>query len=130
MSNEEGTMPNLMILGPALDMVVEPRPTPAAEPGRVGIAFGEPPTEKGGIVNLAVVPGVEGDTRPLNVYVFFITPHDTVPVGEARTPEWFFAQAQPSASVSIAADTTSFTVAVPNVRPGIYFVQTVLEYPR
>jgi hypothetical protein len=129
--NDETPMPNILILGPSLDLVVEPEPPAPPPVGRVGVAFREPPTEPGGLVHLAVLPPEsESDARPVNVYVFFVSPIESVPPIEARAPEWFFVQGQPTAVAAITRDTTWFDIAVPAVRPGMHFVQTVLEYAR
>lgn len=125
-------MSSVYVLGPALDNVTEPEPvTIPATPGRRQIMFADPATAPGGRVNLKLVPPANpADALPINVYAFYLNPPSAVPPAEQRTPDWFFKSGAPNGSVHIgAADADgAFAVQVPGVKPGVYFVQTILEF--
>jgi hypothetical protein len=123
-------MPTVFVLGPSLETVIEPEPVPKAVPGRVGIRFDEPATEPGGKVKIVLEPRQKSDdVLPLNVYAFYVNPPSSVPPAPERTPEWFFASGAPNGSVDTSHGPEKAIIAVPNVLPGAYHVQTVLEYP-
>lgn len=124
-------MASVFALGPSLDSVTEPEPQAAAVPGRRQIMFHDPATEVGGKVHLKLVPPAHpDDVPPVNVYAFFVSPPSSVPPAAQRTPEWFFGSGHPNASSHVGtADANGvFTVSVPGVKPGVHFVQTVLEF--
>lgn len=121
----EETM-KVFVLGPALELVVEPEPSPVPPSGRMGIEFGGTPTQPGGIVNVRLVRG--DGAMPVNVYACFVSPPDSVPPKDSRTPDWFFGCGCPIGSAPVHADSTDITIQVPGVEPGAYFVQTICEY--
>jgi hypothetical protein len=122
--------PKLMfVLGPFVANVVEPAPAPPPAPGRRTISFGSPATEPGGKVHLVLNPGVDGDKMPVNVYAVYADPAQVGADPTAKTPEWFLQGGFPVGFSAITdPQTGSFDVAVPNVAPGVYHVQTVLEF--
>lgn len=120
------------VLGPALEIVIEPEPAAIPTPGRRQIAFDDPATAPGGKVFITLLPAAQpGDKLPINIYIFYVNPPSSVPPQAERTPQWFFASKAPNSSVETAlADAEGkLTVQVPGVQPGAYFVQTVLEFP-
>lgn len=130
--------PTVFVLGPFLDNVIEPVPVTVdtvapTVPGRRQISFDDPATVPGGIVNMQLLPPLNpGDVLPINVYVFFVQPVESVPAVADRTPDWFFKSGSPSGSIHIgAADAAGkFSLAAAGVKPSLkpYFVQSVLEF--
>jgi hypothetical protein len=122
------------VLGPSIASVIEPEPGPAPTPGRVGIEFYDTPTEPGGKVNVRLSQSSNPtDQRPAFIHAVYVNPPDSVPSGDARTAEWFVQSPHPKAHVAVPqppADAGGvMTIVVPGVKPGIHFVQTILEYP-
>lgn len=120
------------ILGPSIAKVTEPEPAPAM-PGRVGIEFHSTPTEPGGKVHVKLSVAVAAtDKRPNFVHAIYVNPPETVPVGPGKTAAWFMASASPKSSVAVPqppADASGvMSIVVPGVKPGVHFVQTILEY--
>ena len=122
-------MSTVFVLGPSLENVIEPPAVPVS-PGRRGVEFGVPATSPGGIVHLVLAAVVVAtDALPVNVYAFYCHPPSGVPVGDERTPDWFFKNAGANGSVATGHAPEAFDIVVPGVLPGVYHVQIVLEYP-
>lgn len=122
------------ILGPAIESVTEPETAaPTVTAGRIGIQFHPTtPTEPGGKVYVLLSAALKPtDVRPSNIHAVYVQPPESVPALAARTPDWFMNSKQPMGSVAVPAppvDPGTITVTVPSVKPGVHFVQTVLEY--
>jgi hypothetical protein len=119
------------VLGPSIASVVEPEAAPAPMHGRVGIEFHTTPTEPGGKVNVVLAtPASPTDKRPDHIHAVYVSPPENVPAD--RTAEWFMQSSYPKGSVPVpqppAGASGVLTIQVPGVRPGLHFVQTVLEY--
>lgn len=131
-------MATVYVLGPAIESVVEPEPevepVAPAMVGRIGIKFTDAdPTKPGGIVNIQLLAAVNPtDIRPTHVHAIYVNPPESVPAADTRTAEWFMSSGQPLGTIPIPpppADASMvFTINVPGVKPGIHFVQTVMEY--
>jgi hypothetical protein len=121
-------VPNVFVLGPALELYDVPQQAMAAPPGRRMVKFASTPILPGEIVNLDFLPP-EGynDQLPVNIYAFFVSPPDRVPPQAERTTDWFFRSGAPSGSIS-PTNGVACTIAVPNVSPGLNFVQVILEF--
>ena len=90
----------IFVLGPSLNAWNKDAPAVLVA-GRRGVEFLDPPVTVGPefeVVNLRVLPGTPEDKLPVNVYAFFVTPHDSVPAPWDRTPEWFFGSSAPRVS--------------------------------
>jgi hypothetical protein len=123
---------SIYVLGPSIENVVEPAIAPVVK-GRQGIGLNlSKPTEPGGIVNFYLLnPEHPDDLRPVAVYAIYCSPPETVPAAADRTAEWFMNCGQPRGTHSIPpppVDPGPMSLTVPGVKPGIHFVQTVLEY--
>ena len=122
---------SIYILGPSIESVVEPEGAPVVTAGKRGIVLhATKPTEPGGKINF-LLAGTSTDQRPAAVYGVYVSPPSLVPSGAARTAEWFMAASHPRGSVVVPpapVEPADLQIVVPGVKPGIHFVQTVLEY--
>jgi hypothetical protein len=119
----------MFVLGPFIANVVEPAPPAAPTPGLRGVAFRDPATAPGGKAFLTVLPEqVSGDKAPMGVYAVYADP---AKVGDpaGKTPEWFLQGGFPTGHWgSSNPATTDFDIDTPGLPPGVYFLQTVIEY--
>jgi len=123
----------LRLLGPVLRNVVVADPSsPPAPPTpptlKPPIAFGDPATAPGGVVNLVVLPPAEGlSERPTALSAYFAPTALALPPEAELTADWLHANVSLRASVPLAADATGAQITVPGVTPGIYDVYTVAD---
>lgn len=118
------------VLGPSIDNVVEPDPVPPPPPpARVSVILATPATGPGGNVYLAIDESAIG-IRPINIYAYFV-PIEAKPIGDALVVGTFFKSSWLNAMISVP-DTGPLAspgcITVTGVTPGIWFVQTILEY--
>lgn len=127
----------MLVLGPFIAAYTEPEaapvpsPAPAPEPSRVKIDFRAPyetAIEPGGLVHLVTIHEsvVEGAARPVRVHVFYV-PHDPIIDPKARTVEAIANSGAAMGSIDAPAD--AFDVRVAGVKPGLYDVHTLIDYP-
>lgn len=122
----------LRLLGPVLrnvvvaDPSVPPLPPPA--PVRPPIAFGDPATEPGGVVNLVVLPPAEGlSERPTRLGAHFVPTGQAVPPEGDLTADWLDGNVPLQVYGDLPADAPGLTLVVPGVVPGVYDVYTVAD---
>lgn len=119
------------VLGPSIASVIEPEAEPAIMAGRIGIDFGPTPTESGGKVNVVLkAPSSPTDKRPDHIHAVYVSPPENVPA--ERTADWFMQSSYPRGSVAVPpppADASGvLAIQVAGVKPGVHYVQTILEF--
>jgi hypothetical protein len=118
----------ILVFGPSLDMVDEPQPPPPPPPPRAHVVWRDPAVEPGGKVHLAIAHRHANKwTLPARVYVVYV-PKGMEPDLLAAGPEAFLGSGHPLGSMDIDDSTENIDIEVPGVAPGLYFVQTILEY--
>lgn len=128
-------MARTLVLGPFLDNVDEPAvptPSPAAQ---VAIAFRTPATAPGGKVYLAVVePPPVTPVYPSLVHAVYVPKGKETELVAAGDPQAFLDSPNQKGSLAIVSTPTPdnntglIDIKVDGVTPGIYFIQTVLEF--
>jgi hypothetical protein len=111
--------PTIFVFGPSLTTYTVAAAAPVGDPAIV----------PGEIVNLVFTPAASpADALPVNAYAFFVPEATALPTGDALTPDWFFKSGAVSGSIHVVND-GPVAIPVSGVPAGVYFVQTILEFP-
>jgi hypothetical protein len=123
-------MATKLVLGPSYDNYDEPAPAAPAAPDLVGVVFNSPPVAPGANVRLKIANvWAARNLWPVKVYAAFVPKGSETPLVQAADPQGFLNAGFPTGSLAIDAsisEEVNFQVA--GTAPGLYFVQTVLEY--
>ncbi len=130
-------MATTLVLGPSQDGWDEPAPAPPMPAGNVPVVFGSPAIQPGGLVNLLCGTPAENTTPvyPVLVHAVYIPKGQEAALVAGASAAAFLASSFPQGVVQVisapatASNVGGFTVNVSGITPGLYFVQTVLEYP-
>jgi len=93
----------------------------------VPVLLDDPAAEPGGLVHFKLDASVAG-VRPLSVMAVFVPVADT-PAPELRTPELFYNSQWVKNSAAVPTDADKVSVRVDGLTPGVYLMQSIVEYP-